>query len=86
MNKSRFEELQNTLSLFSLHTPFIPKLIQQQIEKQTLLQSEINKTVSKLGKEKTQQLVIKFKNEAYGQIEPNSDYIINELRNARIKQ
>ena len=63
--------------------PHLPKWAQNSIEISGLIEEEIAMTEKKLGKEKTQELVVQFKNEAYAQTGVNSDYIINKLRSAR---
>ncbi len=63
--------------------PHLPKWMQNSIKVSGLIEEEVSKTEKKLGKEKTQELIIQFKNEAYAQTGVNSDYIINKLRAAR---
>jgi hypothetical protein len=63
--------------------PYLPKWMQYSIKANGLIKEEISKTEKKIGKEKTQELIIQFKNEAYAQTGVNSDYIINKLRAAR---
>jgi hypothetical protein len=62
--------------------PHLPKWVQNSIKISGLIEEEIAMTEKKLGKEKTQELVVQFKNEAYAQTGVNSDYIINKLRSA----
>lgn len=63
--------------------PHLPNWMQNSIKVSCLIEEEISKTEKKLGKEKTQELIIQFKNEAYAQTGVNSEYIINKLRAAR---
>jgi hypothetical protein len=63
--------------------PHLPKWMRNSIKVSGLIGEEIAMTEKKLGKEKTQELVVQFKNEAYAQTGVNSDYIINKLRSAR---
>lgn len=63
--------------------PHLPKWMRDSIKVSYLIEEEIAMTEKKIGKEKTQELFIQFKNEASAQTGVNSDYIINKLRAAR---
>lgn len=62
---------------------FLPKWMQESAKIASLISEEITKTEKKLGKQKTEDLVIQFKNEAYAQRCVNHEYMINKLRAAR---
>lgn len=63
--------------------PYLPKWAQNSLKVSGLIEEEILIAEIKLGKEKTRELIVQFKNEAYTQAEANSDYIIRKLRAAR---
>jgi hypothetical protein len=63
--------------------PHLPKCIQNSIKVSVLVEEEIYETEKMLGKEKTQELIIQFQNEASAQAGVNSNYIIRKLRDAR---
>ena len=62
---------------------FLPKWMIDMNKANIELQDEIELTRRKLGKEKTEELIIRFRNEAYRRVGVNHEYMINKLREAR---
>lgn len=63
---------------------FMPKWVQNSIKIQGLMEEEIAKTEKLMGKEKTKELIERFKNEAFATpYVVNHEYIITNLHKAR---